>query len=244
MPLKFDPRPIAERIWREVGYKPTHPRDLIRPMMETFDVAVILVPKLSISSVNQWLAERGRQPLRNHKQRALRACLLARRGSGLIFLDGSMDHDERRYAVAHELAHFFAHYLEGRRRAVARYGDKILPVLDGERLPSVAERVSEVIQNVPLGPFDDFLIRDDFGMPSAAIADMENEADLIAMELLAPGGEVARLTRPGVDRLESLQKKYGLPRWAATEWSRFIDDLAPRSDPMVLALERALKKSS
>jgi IrrE N-terminal-like domain len=241
---RFDPRPVAERIWREVGYRPPHPRDLIRPMMETFDIAVILIPKLSIEAVNQWLTGHGRQPLRNHRDRGLRACLLARRGFGLIFIDGSMDHDERRYAVAHELAHFLAHYLELRRRAVARFGEQILSVLDGDRPATVAERLSEIIQHTSLGQFDDFLVRDDAGKPSAAVIDIENEADLVAMELLAPCAEVARLTRPGAARVEALQKEFGLPAWAAAEWNRFIDDLAPRSDPVVLGLERALKKKS
>jgi hypothetical protein len=213
-------------------------------MMETFDVAVILIPKLSIDAVNRWLAAHGRQPLRNHEDRILRACLLARRGFGLIFVDGSMDRDERRYAVAHELAHFFAHYLELRRRAVARFGEPILSVLDGERPPTIAERLSGIIQYAPLGPFDDFLVRDSAGEPSAKVIEIENEADLIAMELLAPSGEVARMTRSGATRVDLLRKDFGLPVWAAEEWTRFIDDLAPRSDPVVLGLERALKKKS
>jgi hypothetical protein len=241
---RFDPRPVAERIWREVGYRAPIPRDLIKPMMETFDVAVILIPKLSIDSVNRWLVGHGRQPLRNYTDRSLRACLLARRGVGLIFVDGSMDRDERRYAVAHELAHFFAHYLELRRRAVARFGEQILSVLDGERPPTVAERLSEIVQHAPLGPFDDFLVRDNAGKPSAPVIEMENEADLIAMELLAPCAEVARMTRAGDNRVQVLLNEFGLPFWAAEEWNRFIDDLAPRSDPVVLGLERALKKKS
>jgi hypothetical protein len=170
---------------------------------------------------------------------------LARRGFGLIFVDGSMDHDERRYALAHELAHFFAHYLELRRRAVALFGEHILSGLDGDRPLTVAERLSEIIRQAPLGPFDDFLIRDDAGEPSAAVLEIENEADLIAMELLAPCTEVARLARLGASgRLETLQTNFGLPAWAAVEWDRFIDGLAPRTDPVVLGLERALKKKS
>jgi hypothetical protein len=240
---RFDPRPVAERIWREVGYKPPHPRDVIQPMMETFDAAVILIPNLSVDAVNRWLAGRGRQLLINHRDRRLRACLLGRRGFGLIFVDGSMEPDERRYAVAHELAHFFAHYLELRRLAVTHFGERILSVLDGDRPPTIPERLSEIIQHAPLGPFDDFLVRDDASRPSTAVVDIENEADLIAMELLAPSAEVAQLGRDGA-RVEVLQKNFGLPAWAAAEWSRFIDDLAPRTDPVVLGLEKALKKKS
>ena len=40
---------------------------------------------------------------------------------------------------------------------------------------------------------------------------MENEADLIAMELLAPCAEVASMTRPGAGRVQVLQKAFGLP---------------------------------
>ena len=94
-----------------------------------------------------------------------------------------------------------------------------------------------------LGPFEDFLVRDDSGEPSAAVIDMENEADLIAMELLAPCAEVARLTRPGAAGWRRCKRvrPAGLGR---SEWNRFIDDLEPRSDPVVLGLERALKKNS
>lgn len=26
--LQYDPRPVVERIWRDIGYRPTFPRDL------------------------------------------------------------------------------------------------------------------------------------------------------------------------------------------------------------------------
>jgi hypothetical protein len=116
--------------------------------------------------------------------------------------------------------------------------------LNGERSPTHAERLSEIIQQVPLGEFDDFLARDDAGEPSGPIMDAETEADLIALELLAPCAEVARLTRPGPRRAEVLQENFGLPAWAAQEWARFINDIEPRSDPVIVGLERALKKKS
>jgi hypothetical protein len=169
---------------------------------------------------------------------------LARRGFGLIFIDGTMELEERRFAAAHELAHFFVHYLERRRRAIALFGDRILPALNGERSLTNAERLSEVIQQVRLGSFEDFLVRGDADEPSGAVIDIETEADLIALELLAPYAEVARATRPGSRRAEALQKDFGLPAWAAWEWAKFISDLEPRSDPVIVGLERVLKKKS
>jgi uncharacterized protein DUF955 len=238
---RFDPRPVAERIWREVGYRPTFPRDIIQPAMETFDTAVILLPKLSIASLNAWLREHGRAPVGRYADRALRGCLLARKGCGFIFLDGSLTPEERQFALAHELAHFFAHYLEPRRRAAMRFGPQILPVLDGERPATIAERLAGVIREVPIGLFEDFLARDQVGRPSWSVLDIETEADLIALELLAPCGEVLRLARPGPDLRCILKSRFGLPAWAAAEWGNFIMDLRPRSDPLILGIERAIK---
>ena len=244
MHLRFDPRPVAERIWREIGYRPAFPRDIVQPIMETFDVAVILLPKLSIASLNAWLCERGRAPLGRHANRELRGCLLARKGRGFIFLDGSLTPEERRFALAHELAHFFAHYLEPRRRAAIRFGLQILPIVDGERLATSAEKLAGILCEVPIGPFEDFLARDDNGRPWEAILDIEEEADLIALELLAPYGEVLRLAKLGPALPSALVSRFGLPLWAAAEWGRFVTDLQPRSDPVIRGIALAIKKRS
>jgi IrrE N-terminal-like domain len=241
VPLRFDPRPVAERIWREVGYRPAFPRDIVQPIMDTFDVAVILLPQLSIASLNAWLWERGRAPLGRHANRALRGCLLARKGRALIFLDGSLTAEERRFALSHELAHFFAHYLEPRQRATMRFGPQILPVIDGERPATTTEKLAGILREVPIGPFEDFLARDSGGRPSGVILDIETEADLIALELLAPCNEVLRLAKPGPGLASILAARFGLPAWAAAEWGRFITELCPRSDPVILGIERAIK---
>src|ERR1700674_4804975 len=178
--------------------------------METFDTAVILLPKLSIASLNAWLREHGRAPVGRYADRALRGCLLARKGRAFIFLDGSLTPEERRFALAHEVAHFFAHYLEPRRWAAMRFGPQILPVLDGERPATSAEKLAGIIREVPIGPFEDFLVRDEVGRPSGATLDIETEADLIALELLAPCGVVLRLARPGLSLPFVLASRFGL----------------------------------
>jgi hypothetical protein len=239
--LRFDPRPVAERIWREVGYQPAFPRDIVQPIMETFDVAVILLPKLSIASLNAWLWGRGRAPLSQHPDRALRGCLLARKGRGFIFLDGSIPPEERRFALAHEVAHFFAQYLEPRRQATAQFGPQILPVLDGERPATSAEKLAGILRGVPIGAFEDFLSRDDVGRPSVTILDIETEADLIALELLAPCSEVLRLANLGPGLFSVLAARFGLPAWAAAEWGRLVTELRPRSDLVILGIERKIK---
>jgi hypothetical protein len=106
--------------------------------METFEAAVVVLPKLTVTEINNWLAGHGRSQMGNYRDRALCGCLLARKGFGLIFINGSIEAEERRFAIGHEFSHFFVHYLEPRRRAIARFGDKIIPVLDGNRAPTTA----------------------------------------------------------------------------------------------------------
>ena len=75
MSAGFDPRSMAERIWREIGYRPDFPRDVVRPVMETFDLAVILIPMLSVAAVARWLVDRGCAPILIHADRPLSGCL-------------------------------------------------------------------------------------------------------------------------------------------------------------------------
>lgn len=243
MAASFDPTPVAERIWREVGYRPDFPRDLVRPVMETFDLAIILLPRLSIDAVAQWLTDRGRVPIRSTGNRLLSGCLLAQRGHGLAFIDGSLASNERRFAVAHELAHFFAHYLVPRRRALTRFGPSIQSVLDGDRQPTLAERLSEILRETPLGPYQDFLARDVAGCPDDHIQTIETEADLIALELLAPRAEVISMLG-AAPTPEPIAARFGLPARPASLWARYLNKQQHRQDPLILSIERAIKKNA
>jgi hypothetical protein len=241
--FKFDPRPIARRIWSQVGYEPIFPRDLTRPILEAFDLAIVLLPTLSIPKVNYWLSERGRATIGGKGDRPLRACLLGRKGKGLMFVDGGLPQDERQFAIGHEVAHFVAHYLEPRRRAIAHFGAGIASVVDGERVATTAERMSALLHGVPIGPFEDFLSRDGIGRPSATVLDRETEADMIAAELLAPLQEVLNRVDDDEDFPALLASGFGLPHWAAAEWATFVSNMRLRADPFVNEIERTIKKN-
>jgi hypothetical protein len=211
--------------------------------METFDLAVVHIPRLSIGAIADWLTSHGRSPIRFTADRILSGCLLAQRGYGIVFLDGGSDPDQRRLALAHEFAHFFAHYLEPRRKALARFGDAILSVLDGERQPTTAERLSEILRQTPLGGYENFLTRDAFGAPDHHTLAIEDEADMLALELLAPRDEVASRCGP-VPAMGDLVRHFGLPPTAATLWAEFLARQQPQRDPFILRLESAVKKNA
>ena len=175
--------------------------------------------------------QRGRPADARHRDRELRGCLLARRSHGLVFIDGSMSEDERQFAVGHEFGHFFAHYLEPRRKALIRFGEAILPVLDGERPATTEERLSSILQGVPFGTFEDLLGRGGEGIRAENVQAVETEADLLALELLAPRNEVEKRLRPGSARVAGLCKEFGLPRWAAEKWDVYSEPIGPESRP-------------
>jgi len=165
----------------------------------------------------------------SRRDRALRACLVAHRGAGALFLDGADPTEEQRFSLAHELAHFLRDYLEPRHRAVDVFGPGVLQVFDGVRPPTLEERVSALLADVPIGFHVHLMERTAEGQfASAAIDTAERDADLLAFELLAPsarvldtfdlGGHEGRHTR----LTELLIGTYGLPIRVAAQYAALL----------------------
>ena len=142
MTLPFDVDETAERIVApEMGRCLGFPRDIEAAAL-TMPVSVELIPDLTPRRVDEWLCRHvgwDRAPVTDG--RAVRGCLVAHRSHALIFLEEAETDDERRFTLAHELAHFHGHYLAARELAIARLGPAVIEVLDGHRLASHAERL-------------------------------------------------------------------------------------------------------
>lgn len=148
-------------------------------------LAVVALPALDGWVARDWLAERGVRLRDGAARRPLRGLLLATRGAGMVFLDGTLPQVERRFTVAHELGHFLLDYLEPRER-VLREAPSLLEVVDGRRPPSSAERAQAVLARVPLGVHAHLLERDVHGGAAADVEAAEDAASQFALELLAP----------------------------------------------------------
>jgi hypothetical protein len=210
---------LARTFWEQAGVAEPFPRELRRSIIRTLPVTVVLLPELHLERVRPWLRENGIVCPCSETDRLLRACLVARSGHGVIFLDSNDANDEQRFSLAHELAHFLRHYEQPRRRAVAHFGDQILDVLDGKRPPTSEERLHALLRNVRVSTHLHLLARDEGRrIVSPTVAAAETEADWLACELLAPSEVVVPQTRRRTardSRLEAerlLQATYGLPR--------------------------------
>ncbi len=223
----------ASIFWRRAGGPESFPRSLESAVAWALPLAVVKLPRLGLRELREWLAARGIPFRLNATDRRLRACVLARAGRGVVFLDGTDSEDELRLSLAHELAHFLCDYLEPRMRATAVLGATAREVLDGLRAPTPAERLTSVLGGVELAGYTRLMERSPDGdVVRLEILDAEDRADRLALELLAPRAAVlARLEARGVQWRESsaadlagdvLRREFGLPDSAATQYGRML----------------------
>lgn len=226
---------LAERFWAAAGPPPAFPRDLAAATMAALPVSVVTLPALRLGGVRDWLAGVGVPCPPAEPDRPLRACLFTWVGVGFVFLDGDDPPAERRFSLAHEVAHFLRDYDAPRRLAVRKLGPGVLDVLDGKRPPPPEERLHAVLRQVPVGPHAHLLRRDaDGDARSPAERAAEGDADRLAFELLAPAALFAAdRDRRAVER--RLRTEFGLPAGAAADYAAALLP-APPTDPFAARL--------
>jgi hypothetical protein len=210
--------------WQLCGEVEPFPRNLERPIALALPVTIVKLPHLRLRHIESWLRRRGITFLFNCQSRAVRGCLIACGGEGLVFIDGADHDDERRFTVAHETAHFIVDYWQPRHKAMRRFGNLITEVLDGLRPPSVNERLGALLANTPIGIHIDLMERRDM---EGELWEIENRADKIALALLAPPEAVlsevdlsaARFDQRQADAVAVLREGFGLPASIAKSYS-------------------------
>jgi hypothetical protein len=231
----FDRRILmsAEKFWRLSGRTEPFPRSLEVPTAWALPLAVIRLPELHLERANRWL--RAQDILLDFRaaNRAVKACLIAKSGCGVVFLDGRDAADDQRFSLAHEVAHFLIDYVEPRHAALSRLGPSIKDVIDGLRPASNEERLSGILEGVHTGTFYNLLQRSSKGIvDSYTTLDSEDHADQLALELLAPSSSVVKRAEiAGISWPEAiafdfctgiLMGEFGLPRKIAVRYSNML----------------------
>lgn len=214
--------------WQRCGEVEPFPRNLERPVALALPVAVVKLPRLRLRDVEAWLRRRGRPFQFSEHSRPLRGCLLAFGGQGLIFVDGADPDDERRFTLAHEVAHFMVDYWQPREKARQRFGEAITEALDGHRPLSVGERIHALLTGISIGVYTDLMERNEAsGGMNLHVWQIENRADQVALALLAPPEAVLAEADMSAWRFEDRQRamtallcgRFGLPLAAAQSYS-------------------------
>lgn len=186
----------AAAFWSRAGRPVPYPRDLDEPIAVALPLAVTRLPRLWLRDAEAYLARAQLPVPGGEPDRPLHGCLFALGGQGWVMLDGAAPPEERRFTLAHETAHFICDYLVPRARAVERIGPAITEALDGMRPPAVAERAAAALAGAPIGLHMHLMARREHGpIGCQEIEGAETRADQLALELLAPAGEVERRLR-------------------------------------------------
>jgi IrrE N-terminal-like domain len=234
MGLDFAAYQAVQEFWQRCEKPKSFPRQLERSIAFALPLFVVKVPGLRLDVAMNWL--RTRAQLQSYslfvgKDRALRACLFAYGGQGIIFLDGTDPDDESRFSLAHELAHFLLDYWRPRKIALEKLGPSFAEVLDGRRPPTLDERLAGVLVQAPLQVYANLLDRDDRDKSLHPDLDsVETRADSVALELLAPTIEVWLRANVRATNFEArhqnltttLVETFGLPADIARIYSRSL----------------------
>jgi Zn-dependent peptidase ImmA (M78 family) len=229
-------RELAERFWSAVPGPVGRERDLSAAIAWSARLAVVALSPLTLGRIRQWLQDRDVPVSGESDESTVRGFLVAWRGVGVVFFDGTLDAAERRFTLAHELGHFLLDYDEPRRR-VLRDAPDLLEVVDGVRIPTSADRAQALMARVPVGVHTHLLKDDRNAADSGGRDHTEDQASRFALELLAPWQEALDAVRdaarqPGPYRLilargaQLMSERFSLPAHAAQSRTRqALDEL-------------------
>jgi hypothetical protein len=156
-----------------------------------------------------------------------------------VFLDGEDNDSERRFTLAHEIAHFILDHLLPRLRALKIFGERILPVLDGRRAPSQEEILSAVLERVQLGVQVHLMSRSPKGaICTWEVEESEQRADRFALELVAPGQTVIGELRQVLSDADRLDGQVGRAADYVAERFRLPPDVATSYVQLLLGSTR------
>ncbi len=220
----------AHAFWKRAGHPDCFPRDLESAVAWATPLAILRIPNLWVTDVELYLRRRQLPIAVQMEDRPLHGCICAYADRGVIIVNGTDTSNQLRFTIAHEVAHFLRDYVEPRRRAVEKLGVSVMPVLDGIRMATIAERVDSILTGAPIGIFAHYMHRDDLGETHSETIYSETEADRLALELIAAEDEVHRTLPRRLyslafdNRISTVQRllvrRFGLPRSIASQYAQ------------------------
>ena len=206
--------------WERAGGRTGFPADIGYAAMSALEVYIEEVDGLTARAAAMRAGWDGEVV-----DRALRGCVVVNpAGVGILVEEGD-DEAQKRFTIAHEVAHYILEVRRWRERAAERMGGGFDGVLYGLREATEAERIDAWLRDVRSEAILHFMDRDPGGGYSCArTMDAECAADYLALEILAPRSDMREALgshgRMGfVESLDAARRvaegRYGLPRGIA-----------------------------
>jgi Zn-dependent peptidase ImmA (M78 family) len=224
---------VAKEFWSVGGLNAEPPYDISGAVSLLFPIDIVQLSELTTGKIDHWFASRKINIQTHVKDRYLHGFVVFYRGSGFMFINGTDDETERRYTIAHEVSHFLLDYKIPRDKIIQKLGNSVEDALDGVREPTSAEMIEGIIKHVSVKPFMHLLEKEgDGSFQNLKIYNSENNADALALELLAPANRVTGETLRGRKKLpyqdfyqkaaEIIGYRYKLPAEIANGYARLL----------------------
>lgn len=221
---------VAKDFWKSAGGNNSFPCDITGAVNLALPIDIVSLSELSLNKIQTWLTERKVLLDLEIDDRLLHGFILISRGTGFIFVNGTDTEEERRYTIAHEASHFLLDYKLPRESAVKKLGEGILEVMNGYREPTIEERIDGTLTSVSIRPYTHILEKiGDGTFDNTEILNSENNADELALELLAPHTIVIKDTNSNRSKIsfydfknqcyQILRSKYLIPDTIAEAYS-------------------------
>ena len=214
---------LAGQFWDSTGLHDVFPRRIEQAIAFRLPLALVGLSPLTVAAIDQWLELRDIATRLPDDRRDLCGCLVAFGGRGFIFICDTDSPEEQRLTMAHETAHFLIDYLWPRQQVLHELGEGVAEVLDGLRPATPAERAAAILSHLRLGPHIHVLPRRGRDEDSdVVVAQTEDRADRLALELVAPQARVhavldglsARQALTAEAARGTLATYFGLPAYA------------------------------
>lgn len=195
----------AKTFWEQTKVDLTPPYDIEQAVALVLPLNIVTMSNLSFKKIQEWFSNHGVVFKVGFNNRLVHGFLTCSQGEGFVFVNGTDSDDERRFTIAHETSHFIIEYHNPRLKAIAKFGVNIVPVLDGLRDATVEERIDGILSNISVRKFTHLLEKSGTGeFDSYNNWSAENDADALAVELLAP---IERVCSEVLSELRSLTYK-------------------------------------
>jgi len=224
---------VAKEFWSATRINNEPPFDIAGAVSLLFPIDIVQLSDLSTAKIDHWFSSRNINIQTHVKDRHLHGFVVFSRGVGFMFVNGTDDEQERRYTIAHEISHFLLDYKIPRDKIILKLGVGVEEVLDGIREPSATEMVEGIIKHVSVKPFTHLLEKDGNGsFENLQVYHAENNADTLALELLAPASRLKAVVLKGKKKLsyaefcsacnDLLLHRYKLPKKIAIDYAKIL----------------------
>jgi len=221
---------IAREFWSTVDQNYHENYDIISAVDTSPTIDLIKIKNLSISKIEEWLIAIGLKDNFDIPDRRLHGVLIIKGDSVAMFIEDDENPIQQRFTVAHEVSHYLLDYQIPKEKAILALGKEIEDVLNGNLPANNTQLALSVIKGINIDPYSFLIEKTGNGsFEDWKNFNSENEADYLALELLAPRIRIINETFSSTKRLsysqftrksqEILIEKYRIPSDIARQYA-------------------------